>query len=110
MNSNERRAVREGLVVAGYRRVYSTSDEGDGRYDESWAHQEHTDNRIILEWGDKTAERGSRPTLRQMINQLENDRDALGSVMEPTVPLDVRNEVLAHLNEALMLLGPEAGY
>jgi hypothetical protein len=110
MNGNERKAVRDGLLHAGFKRLYATPDAGDGVYDESWSHEAHPENKVIIEWGDKTPERGSRPTLRQLIERLENDRDTLGSVMEPTVPLDVRNEVLAHLNEVLTLLGPEAAY
>jgi hypothetical protein len=63
----------------------------------AWEHKTEDFKRLA-------AQHEARPTLRQMIEQLENDRDTTGSLMEPKVPLDVRNEVLKHLNEAIALL------
>ncbi len=64
-----------------------------------------------LAWEDKTqdfkrlaAQHEARPTRRQMIDRMESDRDTTGSLMESRAPLDVRNEVLWHLNEAIALL------
>jgi hypothetical protein len=60
----------------------------------AWEEQTQTFKRMAAE----------RPTLRQMIDRMESDRDTTGSLMESRAPLDVRNEVLWHLNEAIALL------
>lgn len=51
MTTEQRRAVRQGLIDAGFERKGYGKDEGDGVYSEQWARE---DNVVVIYWGVKT--------------------------------------------------------
>lgn len=68
MTTKERQQVRQNLIDAGFRRISSTQDKGDGRYVEQW--QSDKDNSVIeLKWDKKTLDK--KAAIAEIIDEFE---------------------------------------
>jgi hypothetical protein len=54
MTTEERRALRQGLIDLGFRREAVSMDDGEGRYRETFSRET---NVVTVEWGPKAPEK-----------------------------------------------------